>query len=229
MKILHNTVFKSDFVLYNFIMKNILFDLDGTLTDPHEGIIKSIKYALDKLNAPIPSHNKLKKYIGPPLWESFKEMLNTDSDAEANKGVMLYRERFSTKGLFENQPYDGIDTALSYLNNKGYALYICTSKPQVFAKQIAEYFGFDHYFKGIYGSNLDGSLVDKSHLISHILQKENLLSVNSSMIGDRRYDIQGACNNKVTPYGVSYGFGSPDELKDAVRIFNTPVEITEHF
>ena len=105
-------------------MKNILFDLDGTLTNPQKGILNCIKYALDKLNVPIPPESSLLKYIGPSLWESFKEMLDTDSEEEANEGVMLYRERFSTVGKFENTPYSGIQETLGTLKAKGYTLYI---------------------------------------------------------------------------------------------------------
>lgn len=210
-------------------MKNILFDLDGTLTNPQEGILNCIRYALEKLDAPIPPESTLVKYIGPSLWESFKEMLNTDSHEKANEGVMIYRERFSTVGKFENNPYDGIHDTLDSLKSKGYNLYICTSKPRVFAKEIAEHFKLAPYFSEIYGSNLDGSLVDKSQLIAHILTNEKLAPDESVMIGDRKYDITGAINNGLKPYGVSYGFGSEEELKEAVQIFHKPISISEYF
>lgn len=210
-------------------MKNILFDLDGTLTDPQEGILGCIEYALDRLGANIPHRDHLKKYIGPSLWESFKEMLNTDSDERADEAVMIYRERFSTEGKFENSPYEGIHETLQQLSDYGYNLFICTSKPGVFARDIAEHFKFAQYFKEIYGSRLDGSLVDKTELIAHIIKTEGLAPEKSVMIGDRKYDILGAKNNGLSPYGVSYGFGTAEELKDAVCVFNTPKCIAKFF
>ena len=210
-------------------MNNILFDLDGTLTDPQEGILGCIEHALTKLNAPIPPRTQLTKYIGPSLWESFKEMLNTDSDEKAQEAVLLYRERFSTVGLYENSPYEGIHETLENLSGSGRTLFICTSKPGVYARQIAEHFGFAKYFKEIYGSRLDGTLVDKTKLIAHILKTETLAPAQTAMVGDRKYDINGAVNNSLTPFGVSYGFGSAEELADAVCIFDTPKCISKHF
>jgi len=210
-------------------MKTILFDLDGTITNPQEGILNCIRYALDKLNVPSPSEDVLKTYIGPSLWESFKEMLNTDSQDDATEAVMLYRERFSTVGKFENSPYDGIFDTLENLNAKGYTLYICTSKPGVYAKDIAKHFKFHTFFKEIYGSNLDGSLVDKSQLIEHILSTEGIAPSETAMIGDRKYDIIGAANNGLSPYGVLYGFGDAEELSDAIATFKTPSSIATHF
>lgn len=210
-------------------MQNILFDLDGTLTDPQEGILSCIEYALDKLGSDIPERKHLKKYIGPSLWESFKEMLKTDCHERANEAVMIYRERFSAEGKFENTPYEGIYETLSSLKDKGFNLYICTAKPAVFAREIAEHFKFSHFFKEIYGSGLDGSMVDKTELIAHILKTEKIDPAYSVMIGDRQYDIKGALNNSLSPFGVSYGFGSEEELKEAVRIFDSPPEISSYF
>lgn len=210
-------------------MKNILFDLDGTLTDPEEGILNCIEYALEKLGAPVPERSGLKKYIGPPLWESFMELLGTDSREEANRAVLTYRERFTKEGMFENRPYDGMHEMLGELRGAGFNLYVCTSKPGVFARQIAEHFSFDGYFNNIYGSGLDGSMVEKSDLIAHILTTESIKPGDAGMIGDRRYDINGALNNNVSPYGVSYGFGIGDELKDALRIFDSPLAISSFF
>lgn len=210
-------------------MKNILFDLDGTLTDPQDGILNCIEYALNKLGAPVPERNSLKKYIGPSLWESFMELLSTDSRERADEGVTAYRERFSTVGKFENTPYEGVHSMLGSLQSSGYSLYICTSKPAVFAKQIAEHFEFAEYFTEIHGSRLDGSLVDKTELIAHIISTENLKKEKTIMIGDRKYDIEGAVNNGVTAYGVSYGFGSPDEFLKALQVFHSPADIGDYF
>lgn len=210
-------------------MKNILFDLDGTLTDPQEGIINCIQYALDRLSVQSPPRETMKKYIGPSLWDSFMELLSTENRDEAFEAVKIYRERFSSEGMFENRVYDGIHTALNELTSSGYELYICTSKPEVFAEQIAEHFGLADFFTKIYGSRLDGTLVEKTDLIAHILACESLLPEETAMIGDRKYDIKGALNNRLSPFGVSYGFGSPEELKDAIQIFATPALISHHF
>jgi len=209
-------------------MQNILFDLDGTLTNPETGILNCIEYALNRLGMPIPARESMKKYIGPPLRDSFKELLNTECENRASEAVMVYRERFSDVGKFENQPYKGITETLDKLKQDGHSLYICTSKPTVFARQIAEHFGFASFFSEIHGSNLDGSLVDKTELIRHILKTYNIQPENCSMIGDRSYDINGAVNNNVTPYGVSYGFGKEGELKKARTIFKSPYEIAAY-
>jgi phosphoglycolate phosphatase len=211
------------------MMKNILFDLDGTITDPQEGILNCIEYALEKLKVEKPERSSLKKYIGPPLWESFKEMLDTESFEEANNAVMLYRERFSDVGMFENKPYEGIHETLDKLCSKGYTLYICTSKPGVFAKKIAEHFKFAHYFKHIYGSLLDGSLVDKDKLIAHIISEEDIVPADSAMIGDRKYDIEGALANSLNPYAVNYGYGCEEEHKKALKIFESTKDISDFF
>jgi len=226
---MHNIIFNILSMCYIFKMKNILFDLDGTLTDPQEGIFNCIEYALEKMGAEKPPRISLKKYIGPSLWESFKEMLATENDDLATKAVLTYRERFSTVGKFENLPYEGIHQSLENLQNAGFNLYICTSKPDVFAKDIADHFEFSKYFKQIYGSMLDGTMVDKTELIAHIIKTENLSAVETAMIGDRKYDILGGINNKLHPYGVSYGFGMTNELRGALKVFDTPIEISEHF
>ncbi len=214
-------------------MKNILFDLDGTISDPQLGIINCIVYALEKLGANVPpERDSMKKYIGPPLWESFKEMLGTESKEEAHEAVLIYRERFSKIGMFENTPpYDGIFETLNSLKDANSQLFICTSKPAVYAKQIAEHFKFDIYFNEIYGSNLNGTLVDKTELIAHILKTENINPAESSMIGgDRIYDISGgAINNRLSPYGVSYGYGNIDEHRDALKVFDNPASIADFF
>jgi len=210
------------------MIKNILFDLDGTLTDPQEGILNCIEYALEKLNVEKPERKSMLKYIGPSLWESFKEMLNTDKQEEADKAVQLYRERFSSIGKLENKPYDGIFELLEELQ-KGYTLYICTSKPEIYASQIAEHFGFAKYFKKVYGSMLDGSLVDKKLLIAHILDSEKISNDSTVMIGDRIYDIEGAKSNGLKAFAVSYGYGCESEHSDAEKVFNSTDEIKGYF
>jgi phosphoglycolate phosphatase len=210
-------------------MKNILFDLDGTLTNPAEGIVNCIVYSLEKMGGSVPEKAHLTRYIGPPLWKSFMELLRTDDKDLAHEAVLRYRERFSDVGLYENTPYSGVHETLHSLNEHGYTLYVCTSKPAVFAKRIAEHFDFAKYFKEIHGSALDGALVEKDELIAHILHTEGLMPADCAMIGDRSFDIDGALQNNVTPYGVSYGFGTPEELVRAEHIFDSPSDIGAFF
>ncbi len=212
-----------------FMKKNILFDLDGTLTDPSEGITSCIAYALEKLKVPCPPKQQLIKYIGPPLWQSFAELLNTSDKGEALAAVALYRERFSTAGLFENKPYEGITEALERISSCGYELYVCTSKPEVFAAKIVDHFGLSGFFRKIYGSGLDGTHVEKNELIAHLISAEGLDSAHTVMIGDRIYDISGARANGIKGYGVSYGFGEKSEFEGAETVFGCPSEIADHF
>lgn len=209
--------------------KNILFDLDGTLTDPSEGITACIAYALEKMKIPCPPKQQLKKYIGPPLWQSFAELIGTDDKAEAQAAVGIYRERFSTIGLYENTPYDGIENALKRIKSSGYKLFVCTSKPKVFAERILVHFRLDGFFNRVYGSSLDGTHVEKDGLIAHLLTAEKLNPVNTVMIGDRVYDIAGARANGIKAYGVSYGFGENGEFEEAEAVFGSPSELADYF
>lgn len=211
------------------MQKNILFDLDGTLTDPSEGITACIAYALEKLKVPCPPKHQLRKYIGPPLWQSFAELLNTTDREEAQAAVAIYRERFSTVGLFENTPYDGIGDALERISTAGYGLYVCTSKPEIFAARIVEHFGLSCFFRKVYGSGLDGTHVEKDGLIAHLLSAEGLDTSQTVMVGDRIYDITGARANGIKGYGVSYGFGENAEFAGAEAVFGCPSEIADHF
>ena len=194
---------------------NLLFDLDGTLTDPFPGITKSILYALDMLGGQLPPGESLGWCIGPPLKESFAKLLNSDDSALAEKALAFYRRRFGTVGLFENRVYDGIPQALEALKENGHRLYVATSKPGVFARRIIDHFGLNRYFNGIYGSELDGTRNDKNALISHILQRESIDRSQALMIGDREYDIIGAKQNGVSGVGVLWGYGTQDELEAA--------------
>lgn len=215
--------------MYYYLMtKYLFFDLDGTLTDPSEGITNCIAYALEKLGVKCPPHRELTKYIGPPLYQSFMEMLGTDEKSAGENAVKIYRERFSTVGLLENSPYEGILDTLERLKN-GYKMFVCTSKPQIFAEQILCHFAMDKYFIRTYGSSLDGTHVEKDSLMAHLIRTENLNPSECVMIGDRIYDIDGAIKNGVRPFGVGYGFGNDEELKMAEKIFDTPQDIAEHF
>lgn len=192
---------------------NILFDLDGTLTDPQEGIVTCIRYALEKLSRNPDEYANLQRFIGPPLLASFEELLGCAAEAES--ALQLYRDRFSAVGLFENHVYDGIEESLDALAAHGHRMLVATAKPRVFALRILEHFGLASYFTGIYGSELDGRLSDKAELIAHIVQQEQLEPATTLMIGDRSYDIVGAKANALRSIGVLWGYGSRAELSRA--------------
>ncbi len=195
------------------MIMNLLFDLDGTLTDPFPGITKCISYALNKLGRQSPPRESLRWCIGPPLKDSFTKLLASDDNKLVEKAIGLYRERFSAVGLFENQVYEGIPEALEALLENGHTLYVATSKPVVYAVRIIDHFGLHRYFKVVYGSELDGTRGDKTSLIAHILQNESISSSATIMIGDREHDMIGAKANRISGYGILWGYGSQKELE----------------
>ncbi|MFC2104328.1 HAD family hydrolase [Bacteroidota bacterium] len=192
-------------------MYNVLFDLDGTLINSKEGIINSILYALEKLNIKEDRIHELDTFIGPPLHESFKLRYNL-SEELSDKAVAFYREYFSVKGLIENKLYFGVRELIESLSTQKYQLYVATSKPTVYAVQILQHFNLDKYFVEIVGSNFDNTHTDKIEILSHVISKYSLKKENSVMIGDRKHDIIGAKNNTIKSIGVTYGFGSLEEL-----------------
>ncbi|MGG2398931.1 HAD family hydrolase [Pseudomonas sp. SH1-B] len=189
----------------------ILFDLDGTLTDPREGITRSVQYALAKLGIDEPDLTALEHFIGPPLLQCFMSSYELD-EATGWQAVNHYRERFKVTGLYENQLFDGVPALLESLQAQGRTLYIATSKPTVFAEEIARHFGFARYFKRIYGSELDGTRTNKVELLAHLLQSEGIVATEALMIGDRKHDLIGARSNGLQAVAVGYGFGSREEL-----------------
>ncbi len=193
-------------------MSAVCFDLDGTLTDPKEGIIGCIRYALEKLGAPQPdSDDDLTWCIGPPLLGSFEHLVGD----KAPEALALYRERFGDVGLFENAVYPGIREVLEELAGQGRRLFVATSKPTVYAVRILEHFELHDFFEHIYGSELDGTRADKTELLAWVLAQSELQASSAVMIGDRRHDVIGARNNGIDAIGVLYGYGSSDELSEA--------------
>lgn len=192
---------------------NLLFDLDGTLTNSFQGITTCIAYALERMGSISPPGTELGWCIGPSLRSSFAKLLACDDQELIEKALVFYRERFGTVGLFENKVYDGIPEALEILLEKGHILYVATSKPGVYAERILSHFGLARYFTRIYGAELDGTRNDKTGLISHILETESIAVSETVMIGDRKYDMIGAGENWVCGFGVLWGYGTRDELK----------------
>jgi phosphoglycolate phosphatase len=195
-------------------MDAIYFDLDGTLTNPKPGITRSIQYALQKLDHPtMPTEDELTWCIGPPLRASFVRLLGAETSADL--AVSYYRERFSDVGLYENGVYDGIGDVLTSLRASGHRLFVATSKPHVFAERIIDHFGLRNHFERVFGSELDGTRVDKSHLLEYALKEALVDPAKTLMIGDRSHDMIGAKNNGMKGIGVLYGYGSRDELLQA--------------
>lgn len=207
--------------------KVILFDLDGTLSDPKMGITKSVQYALEKMNIVEPNIDKLECFIGPPLQVSFAEYYNFD-EKNTQKAIELYRERFKEKGMYENEIYKDIPQLLMSLKEQQYTLVVATSKPTVFSEQILKYFNIEQYFDLIVGSNLDGTRTSKTEIIQYILDRYNEHKLdNFIMIGDRKHDIIGANNTGIDSIGVTYGYGSYEELSSSnpSYIVNSVIEL----
>ena len=191
---------------------NVLLDLDGTLTDPREGIVACLRHALVGTGIECPSDSELERYIGPPLQESLRELIGANDPGSCEMALSLYRERFTTVGMFENAVYPAIPSALSSLRGLGAKLFVATSKPQEFAERIIQHFRLDNYFTAIYGSDLSGTRSDKAELISHILKAESLSAKTTHMVGDRKYDVIGARANDVRAIGALWGYGTREEL-----------------
>lgn len=198
--------------------KYFLFDLDGTLTDPKVGITSCVQYALHSFGIEEPDLDKLEPFIGPPLKDSFMEFYGMDEE-QARGAVEKYRERFKDKGLYENEIYPGMASMLKLLSEKGFRLAVASSKPTVFVEKILEHFGIREYFKVVVGSELDGTRTGKDQVVMEALRQlfgaKPILYNEVYMIGDRRFDVEGAKAMKVESVGVTYGYGGMEELREA--------------
>jgi phosphoglycolate phosphatase len=193
----------------------IIFDLDGTLTDPKIGITKSVQYALSKFGINECNVNNLDKFIGPPLLESFRKYY-FPKDSKARKAVEYYREYFTESGIYENKVYPGIPNLMKQLQNSEKQLIVATSKPTIFAERILKHFGLSEYFSSVVGSNLDCTRTLKDEIIQHILSESyGIQRQNMVIIGDREQDIIAANNNEIDSIAVTYGYGSIEELQKA--------------
>ena len=193
----------------------ILFDLDGTLTDSSQGIINSIIYALEKYDINDYDMPLLRKFLGPPLHESFEKFMGFDKE-KSLQAVKLYREYFSSKGLLENEVYGGVNDLLQNLKENGKTLIVATSKPQQFTDKIMEHFDLAKYFDFIAGSNMDTTRSKKAEVIEYALSECSIKDKSKVvMIGDRAEDMVGAQSVGIDSIGVEYGYGTFDELKNA--------------
>lgn len=197
------------------MIKHILFDLDGTLTDPGAGITRSVQYALKKYGIEVDDLTGLYPFIGPPLKESFQKFFGFDQ-AEAREAVAAYREYFSERGIYENQLYQGVAEMLERLRSAGQTLLLATSKPTVYAEKILRHFKIDEYFQFISGSELDGSRTDKAEVIEQALEQSRVSDrTRAIMVGDREHDVIGAKKAGLAVIGVLYGYGDREELSRA--------------
>lgn len=194
--------------------KTCLFDLDGTLTDPKEGITRSVAYALKHFSIEIQDYDALSVFIGPPLMDSFQEFYGFSYE-DAKIAVAKYREYFSKQGIFENKLYFGIQEVLFQLQSQNIDCILATSKPEPFAKMIMDHFQLTPYFKGICGATLDETRNKKGNVIAYAMQTYELQKKDTLMIGDRKHDVLGAKENGLLSIGVTYGYGSKEELLQA--------------
>ena len=193
----------------------VLLDLDGTLTDPHDGIVRSLAHAFGALGAPVPDTARLARCIGPPLDDSFRELLPDPSPARVAAAVDHYRERYDRIGWRENRVYADVPAFLAALRARGVRAFVATSKPRVSAVRIARHFGFDSALDAIYGAEQDGTRSCKPELVAHVLAQEGLTPARAVMLGDRSHDVEGARANGLRCLGVTYGYGDRAELEAA--------------
>jgi phosphoglycolate phosphatase len=196
-------------------MKAVLFDLDGTLTDPREGITRSIAYALERMGREPPPLDSLTFAIGPPLRASLARLIGTDAREAVERALAHYRERFADVGLFENALYAGIGEALSQLREAGLPLFVATSKPRVYAERIVRHFALDAHFEAVHGCELDGTREDKRELLAHLFPHHGLAPAEVAMVGDRGVDMIAARHHGAAAIGALWGYGTREELLDA--------------
>lgn len=208
----------------------VVFDLDGTLIDPFEGITQSIRFALHEMGHPAPPPQELTWCIGPPLYESFTTLFGGSSVAsktDIDEAIRLYRVRFSRVGIHECQLYEGIPETLEELASQGLSLLVATSKPHIYALPIVEHLEIGQWFRNVYGAEMDGTRRDKGALLEYVLDRERIVGQHTIMVGDRRYDIDGAREVGIRSIGVSFGYAAPGELETAApdALVATPGEI----
>lgn len=196
------------------MIKVLLFDLDGTLTESGEGIIRSVQYALDKFGIVENDMEKLRRFVGPPLVDSFMKHYGFTHE-DALKAVDIYRERFGKVGIFENALYPGADQMLAKLKEAGYMLAVASSKPEHYVQQILEYFKIAEFFDEVVGATMDEKRTSKTEVLEEVLrrlelheQKEEIL-----MVGDTELDIRGAKDHGIDCVAVTYGYGDLEKMK----------------
>ncbi len=205
----------------------ILFDLDGTLTDSGPGIMNCLRLALTEMDEVIPEEKILRLFVGPPLTEAFGEHCGMDL-ARAEEAIRIYRKHYTAVGIFDNTVYNGIPEMLAALS-KIAPLYLATSKPEHYARQIMEHFDLAKYFTYIGGALTDGKRREKAEVIAYVLETTGIPAENCLMIGDRKYDVEGAVAFGIPTLGVTWGYGSAEELSTAGAryIADTPTDVVK--
>jgi phosphoglycolate phosphatase len=193
----------------------LFFDLDGTLMDPGVGITRCLQHALAGLGRPVPSAESLRRFVGPPLRDTFAELLESQEKSQLDQAVALYRARFVPTGMFENEVYTGIPEGLERLRRAGHRLWVVTSKPHVYAKRILGHFNLGGWFEAVYGSELSGVNADKADLIRHVLRIERIEAEEPWMVGDRVHDVEAARKTGIAAIGVLWGYGTEEEMSNA--------------
>ncbi|MDF1823644.1 MAG: HAD hydrolase-like protein [Verrucomicrobiales bacterium] len=192
----------------------LLFDLDGTITDPAPGFLASMDYALEKMGEPLRPHEELTPFIGPPLRGSFEILLGDSDPVRCEAALEHYRDRLNDGGKFEATIYPGMIDLLASLTDD-YRLFIATGKPRGVAREIATHFGFDHFFEEIYGAELDGRFGDKAELIAHFSEIHDLPKGHGAMIGDTTFDMRAGRLNHLDCLGVTWGYGTDEQLRES--------------
>ncbi|MHA3976275.1 HAD hydrolase-like protein [Halovulum sp. GXIMD14794] len=208
-------------------MISVFLDLDGTLIDSREGIVTSLLHALREMDAELPAPSELTWTIGPPIWHSLEILLGPGADIDA--AVTAYRDRFGTTGLYEADVFDGIGEMFEDLKDMDARLFLATSKPRIYAEEIVSHFGIAPFLDGVYGSEMDGTHADKSSLLAHVLSETESDPARTVMLGDRRFDIEGAKANNVASIGALWGFADEGELHlaEADALAAEPEEVPE--
>ncbi len=196
------------------MIRTVFLDLDGTLTDSRRGILCGASYALGALGISVPPDEVTTEFIGPPLYDSFRKYYGL-SDADARRAVSLYREYYSKEGLFENEVYPGVPEMLAALKGAGLSLYLATGKPHPYARRIITHFGLDSCLDGVFGAEFDGTHGDKADLLAYALRELDISPSDALMVGDRRFDMEGALRVEMTPIGALWGYGDRGELTSA--------------
>jgi phosphoglycolate phosphatase len=211
------------------MIHNVLFDLDGTLTDPGEGITRCIQFSLTRLGRKAPSEDDLLWCIGPPLRDSFAQLLDSNDSKLLDLALSHYRERYTEIGIFENHVYPEIVPALRKIRETGCRLFLATSKPAVFATRVLDHFELTEFFHGIHGSEMDGRLCDKADLVAHIIKTWNLDPCLTLIVGDRVHDVIGGRKNGIMTAMVAYGYGTQREIEAAESdfVFESPPELVK--
>ncbi len=206
--------------------KHIIFDLDGTLSNSYCGITNAVKYALEAMGIEVKSRKELKKFIGPPLIHTFMGSYGMNR-SEGDRAVELFREYYTEKGVYENSLFEGEKELLSYIKSGGGKMYIATSKPQKFAETVLDFLKISDYFTFVRGVSFEEAETEKDMLIEDIINKFGLDKSETVMVGDTRFDIEGAKKAGVTAVGVLYGFGEMEELKKADATAETALQLKD--